>query len=157
MGDVGRYLLSVIAVSIICAVATNLIDKSSAHYPVVRLLTGVFLSITVLSPLTSIHISDISAYFEAIEQDGEFYSGQGIQAASELTSSSITDQLQTYILDKASSLGADVHAEVILRDDSVYSISTVSISGNISPYVKTRLQQTLCDELGLSEEQLIWN
>lgn len=157
MDDIRSYLLSVIAASVICSVALNLIDKKSAHYAVIKLLTGVFLSITVIAPLTGIEFTDLSAYFENVALEGERISKQGIETATDFAVSSISEQLEAYILDKAYSLGVDAEVEVELSEDESLSLSAVKVSGAISPYAKSKLQQIICDDLGLSEDQLIWH
>lgn len=157
MDDIRGYLLSVIAASVICAVTLNLIDKKSAHYAVIKLLTGVFLSITVIAPLTGVEFSDLSAYFENVELEGDHISKQGIEAATDFTATSISEQLEAYILDKAYSLGVEAEVEVELSEDATFSLAAVKISGAISPYAKSKLQQIICNDLGLSEDKLVWH
>lgn len=156
MADIRQYLLSVIVASVISAIALNLIDRRNTHHAVLRLLTGVFLSITVIAPLTDITLSNLTEYFETVEYDGDHVAGQGIEAASDLRKTSISDQLEAYILDKAYSLGVTADVEVELSDDDSFSVARVRIHGVVSPYTKTKIQETICRDLGLTEDKLIW-
>ena len=115
------------------------------------------MSITVIAPLTGVEFSDLSAYFETVELEGDHISRQGIAAATDLASLSISEQLEAYILDKAYSLGVDAEVKVELIEDESFAVSAVKVSGAISPYTKSKLQQIICKDLGLSEDKLIWH
>ena len=66
----------------------------------------------------------------------------------------IKAQTETYIEDKAEALGATVTAGVTLAGDMLPW--QVELTGEVSPYVKTRLAQTIWAELGIPEERQVW-
>lgn len=67
---------------------------------------------------------------------------------------SIKAQTEAYILDKAAELGASVQAEVSVNAD--LRPDGAVLTGNVSPYVKSRLSALLETQLGIAKEALVW-
>lgn len=156
MDQISQYLISVVAAAIISSIAITLISKKSAHGTVVKLLVGIFMSITVVSPLTSFRLSDIGTYLESAEYSAESVANNGSEVAFQEMSVIISEQTQAYILDKASSLGLQLEVDVTLTESTPPVPHAAILMGDASPYAKMRLQQLITNDLGISEDNVIW-
>ena len=155
MGPIREYLLSVSVAAIVCAVARRLLDRKGTPAAMGKLLTGLFMTFTVLSPLTDLSFgplqdmtSDFRQQAQQAVQEGEAYSNSALR-------NGITERVQAYILDKAVEMGANIQVQVILSDDAYPVPEQVRIQGDISPYARNQLKRIL-EELGVAEENQIW-
>lgn len=156
MEDIRQYLLSVITSAIICAVVINIIGKKGALSSVIRLLTGLFLIYTVLSPWTNFRLDNLTSYFSDLELSASVAASDGKESAIQATASIIKSQVEAYILDKASLLDMDITVEVTVEGSSPPSPTYIKIKGAFSPYGKQRLEQIISDELGIPKENQSW-
>ena len=155
MDAIRQYLLTVIIGAMICAIATKLCGKSSANSAIVKLLAEIFMLILLVSPLLKLKISDMTLIFE----DDTFAAdaiAAGESYADEQTEGLIKESITAYILDKASTLDADVRVEIDLSDTVPQVPNSIVIYGDVSPYTKTVLKRMIADELGIPEESQIW-
>lgn len=157
MDDLKNYFLSIILVAAICGICSSLVSKGSASGGLIRILTGVFLAITVISPLVNIRFDQFESYMEDVYIDGDLAAEAGADLAAEETAVIIKEELETYILEKAKAIGANITAAVILTDESIPRPQSVEISGSISPYNKRIMIDYIVKQLGIPEEQQKWN
>ena len=151
-----QYLLSLIASALLCSVVYGLLDKKSGYFPIIKLICGLFISITAIAPLTNISIPDISGYIGNTKFDANQFINEGQTATYESMASIITANLESYILDVANEIGADIQTEIILDELTPPSPRSIKIIGNVSPYKKQQLQQIIEKQLGIPEEYQIW-
>ena len=144
------YILSVTAAAVLAAILRCL-----AAGKLTKLLTGLFLAVTVLSPLVRLEIPDPARWLEDYMADGEAAAQAGEKKAKEYSAVIISAEMEAYILDKAASLGCVLDAEVRLDDGGLPE--SVTLSGNLSPADKAELTRILGRDLGLGEEALVWN
>ncbi len=156
MEDVRQYLLSLIAAAIICAVIISIIGKKGALTPVIKLLAGLFMLYTALSPWTKLRLDGVISYFSDLELKASVTASDGNASALQSTASIIKEQTEAYILDKASSVGTDISVEVIVEGTTPPAPCYVKISGTVAPYHKQRLSQIISDELGIPKENQWW-
>ena len=156
MNGIRQYLLSVTAAAILCAVLNSLTENKTTQAALVKLVAGIFLTVTVLLPWTRLDMYGLSDYWDHFAVDGNAAASAGASYAYEETAAIIKSQTQAYILDKASSLGAVVNVDVKLSNDTLPIPSSVTISGSLSPYAKERLKRYIADELNIPEEQQAW-
>ena len=156
MNGIREYLLSVICAGVICGVVTSLAGKKSANGAIIRLISGLYMSITLISPLVNIQLTDYTDYFNrfAIESDNAVFSGES--AAEEELYSIIKSQTEAYILDKAGSMDAVLDVEVTVNEDSPPVPCGVTITGTISPYAKEILSRLIANDLGIQKEDQNW-
>lgn len=152
-----QYLLSIIGASIIAALLIRITDGKGSYSAIARLLTGIFLSITVLSPIAKIRIADISSYIDSFEFHAADAVSSGEQWSVSQMHTIIKSQTEAYILEKAQSLGAELSVQVSLSDANPPVPVAADISGDIDPFTKQRLQRIIMDELGISKENQVWN
>ena len=59
MEGVSRYILSISAAAIICAIAKATVDEKSAGGAMIRLIAGLIMAFTVISPVVDIDFGDL--------------------------------------------------------------------------------------------------
>lgn len=153
MEAIKGYLLSVTAAALVCGIVTTLGGKSSGISKLLKLLCGLFLAATVVKPLVDVKIGDIWDFAENLTVSSDAAVAMGENVAAEEMERIIKQKTQTYILDKAKALGADVTVEVSLEG---YIPSSVTVKGDLSPYVKSNLSASIARELNIPPEEQVW-
>ena len=148
------YILSVTCAGVFAAILRTLAGEG-AMGKLVKLLGGLFLAVTVLSPLVKFEIPDPARWLEDYMAEGEAAARAGEVMAKEYSASIISAEVETYILDKAADLGCDITAEVGLDDGQLPQ--SVVLRGEISIAQKAELTRLLARDLGLGEEAVIWS
>ena len=151
-----QYLLSVTAAALLCSVIQNLAGKKGTCSAIVKMLCGLFMSVTLFSPLLRQRLPSFSYYFEAMEAEGSSVAEEGWKSAKEAMSGIIKEKTETYILDKASALDVCIQAEVMISDADVPYPSHVKIQGPAAPYAKQQLQSWIEATLGIPKENQSW-
>lgn len=157
MEAIRQYLTTIITAVVITVLSIQILGKSSSYAPIIRMIAGVFLTITVISPITTVNISKIYDYFEQFKTSSECYITDGTSWRRSQTSSYIKAQAESYILDKAASLGITLSANIELSDSDPPIPVAVELNGDINPYLKQRLQRLIEEDLGVKLEAQTWN
>lgn len=156
MQPIAEYLLSVTGAAIISAVILRLLEGKGSAASIAKMLTGIFMAVTVIGPITQVRLSDALELLPDISADAQAAVSEGEASAKNALAESISSQLEAYILDKAAQLGVTLIVEVELSDDIIPTPARVRLKGNVSPYAKTRLQDILRSDLGIDKENQIW-
>lgn len=156
MNLVGQYLLSVVAVALIVSVSNSLIEKRGVIGSILKLITGVALTLAIVSPFTDLNIQNFDPLFSYAEADASGVVLEGKMAAQSEISAYIYKQMQAYILDKATALGLDIRVDILLTDDSPPVVESIIINGMASPYAKKRLLLYIINDLGVTEDHVVW-
>lgn len=156
MVELRQYILSIIAAAVICGIIIRLVNEKTQTGALVKMLAGLFLTLTVISPLAKIQLSNISTYITELEFDSHSITEAGETMAQESMSSIIMAQTESYILEKASSLHLNVSVDVKLSQDAIPVPREITIKGDASPYAKAQLQSCIVNDIGISEEYLTW-
>lgn len=156
MEEIRTYLISVTAASLVCGIVNTLAGKKGTISSVIKLLTGLFLALTVVRPVVDLSIPDLNSYISSINTDAQAAVADGKNMASAELSAIIKAQTQAYILDKAASLGVDMEVEVILSDGAPPLPVGVILTGAVSPYAKAHLSTYLEETLGIPREAQQW-
>lgn len=151
-----EYVLSIVFAGIICAIARCLLDENTSTGKILKILTGIFMCVTVLAPLSKISFSDITYYFESLSADSAMYVDDGKTAAQNSISGIIKSQSEAYILDKAKSMGLDISVEVELDDNNNSIPCGITISGSVSPYIKEVMGDYIEETIGITKENQRW-
>lgn len=156
MDTIRQYILSITGATIICSLVTSLLGKREAYAQIVKLLAGIFIVVTAVSPIRKIQLSEylqfedsLSAEADAVVQEGEFMAEEAMKTI-------IMEQVEAYILDKATSLGLEIDVEVVVSMTSPPVPTEVIISGAASPYGKSKLKQYIIRDLQIPEENIRW-
>lgn len=154
MGALKELVISVSAGGIIAALISGFFGDKTLTGRLIHLLTGLFLTLVVLQSVLSVELEDYSSYFQSFRLEGEAVTEQGSALARDSMGDIIKTNTETYILDKAKMLGAQLEVEVTLNDDHMPLL--VRLEGAVSPYTRSRLQQMMEDELAVAKENQHW-
>ena len=156
MTSIGQYWLSVTAAGLIgCACKQLLPEKGTAAH-MGRMLAGLFLVFTVISPLADVELGRWDWTLSDLRQQAEAAVIAGQENSKAALQHGIKQRTEAYIWDKAQKLEANLAVEVTLSDDTIPVPVSVRLSGNISPYAKRQLQDILETELGIPKEAQQW-
>ena len=156
MDAIRTYFLSVTAAAIICAILKGFLNQGGAPAQLVKLLSGIFLSIIALRPLAQFDLGSLADLNFDYSMDAEAAVAEGENIAADALAELIKSNTEAYILDKAQSFGVSLSVDVTVSDDQIPVPQTVHLTGNASPYVKAQLSALLTDQLGIAKEDLIW-
>ena len=152
------YILSVIASAIFVTAIMALIGKSSSFYKILRLMCGLFMTLVLVLPLVRSKIVIPSYYLEDVYKEADWITANAQAEVQQQICNVIKEQTEAYILEKASALNADITVSVKLALDTQYPTpESVHIKGNISPYARRLLSQTIQDDLGIASEDQVWS
>ena len=156
MGTVGAYLLSVSAAALLCGLVRYFPGKKGTSAAVGNMVAGVFLLVTIISPLTNIHEFTLENILDSWQEEAADAAQLGINEAKKAQNTIIKQQLEAYILDKATEYHADLQVEITLSKTGNAVPVAVSLQGAIAPYAKQQLQEMLENDLGISKENQQW-
>ena len=129
--------------------------KGSVH-SAVKLITGIALTVTVISPLVHLDDLNFSSVLDIISADGQWAIEDGEKAAFNQISESIKEESESYILNKANALGMQITADVSVEASMPPVPRQVTITGTISPYGKAQISRFIMEDLGIAEEDQLW-
>ena len=156
MEQIRQYLLSVIAAAILCGIVNTIIGKKGAYFAIVRLICGLFMALTVISPLVKIQLNDLTDYVNGLSWQANTAVANGEAMALDEMGAIIKAQTEAYILDKAVSMELDIDVEVTLSSEMPPIPCTVTVKGAVSPYAKEVLRKYIANDLGIPEEDQLW-
>lgn len=151
-----QYLLSVVAAAIICGIVTKLLGKKGTQGAVGRLVAGLFLAFTVIAPLRSVHIGDLSSVTKVYSSEAGMAVEEGKKQTAQALQAGIKEGCEAYILDKAQSLNVELEVVVTLSDEDIPTPISIQLSGNVSPYAKIKLIDIITKDLGIPKEAQKW-
>lgn len=148
--------MSVTGAAIVCAIIVRLLPAKGTAAAMGKMLTGLFLAFTVLSPWTKVQLGMLADLTQDLEMQGSQAAAQGSAQANSALREIITQQVTTYIMDKAQDLGAELEVSVQVSKDPMPVPVQVRLRGRISPYARGVLQTFLEEELGIAKEKQVW-
>ncbi len=150
------YIISVVSAAILCAVTRSLLNEKTAAGQIVKLLSGLLMTVTVISPLINVTFDNIADYFDGLSIEANTYVANGEAAAQNTIAGIIKSQTEAYILDKANRMGLEIAVEVELNEDDNSIPCGVRIAGALSPYAKEVMSEYMEDMLGIAKENQKW-
>lgn len=157
MNRVSQYLLSILAGALLVSISNTLVKKKGALSSILKLITGVTLTMLIVSPWTGITIDTVGYSLSEIEAEAAIVVENGKQVAQNEISIYIKEQTEAYILDKAFDLGLDISVDVTLTEEMPPEIASVSVKGFASPFAQKQIMILICEDLGVTEECLVWS
>ena len=155
MESIRQYILSVISIALLCSFV-QLLFQDDHHAGLVKVITGLMVTLTVISPLCRTGSVRLEQYFATITSDGSWAVEEGQTAAEHTIADIIKDRTSAYICDKASTFGASIDVDVELTGTSPPTPSRIIVKGDASPYVKKQLTEYIHKEFDISEEDQLW-
>ena len=156
MEDLGRYILSIALAAIAIGIFRSILDPKGATTNLISFAGGVFLIFTVIHPIKNLDIPDFSSIFADVTFEGEAASRAGEEMAISAMGDIIIRDTETYILDKAESLGLDVEVTVAVSSDAIPV--PVSVRGEYSgsrTHIE-KLSEIIEQDLAIPKEQQLW-
>lgn len=144
-----EYLLGILCAAFLCAIVTSV---GGAGQGTRKLICGVFLALSVLHPLGSFDLPELS--LDPILEEARDAARDGQTQALAAKTDIITDALEAYILSKASELDLTVEAAVTLTADGLPD--SVTLTGPASPWEREQLSGAITAALGLGKEDIRW-
>jgi len=151
-----QYLLSIIATAIFVSIITKLISNKSPHYVFIQTIAGVLIVMTIIAPLSNMQLDAYLFLYEDLTVEAQGEIDHGVESANTAIRAVIKEQTETYILEKADSMGADLRAQITLDSGNQPFPIAVKISGDVSPYVKKQLISIISNDIGIPEEMQTW-
>lgn len=157
MGAVRGWLLAVITVSLLCAVADALMPAGAVKR-VGRLVCGLVLMGAILSPIARLDVEGSQWWL-----DSYFSSVRSREAELEDTVNSqmkliIEREYAAYILDKAAQLGLEctVRVECELSEDGLYLPLWTEVAGLRTAGAQEKLIRIISEDLGVPAQSQIY-
>ena len=156
MGAVRGWLLAVIAVSLLCAVADALMPPGGVRR-VGRLVCGLVLMGAVLSPVAELDVEEGWRWLEDYLASVHSREAELTQTVESQRKVIIEQEYAAYIVDKAAELGVTCEARVECRrsEDGLYLPCRTEIAGPMTDGVRARLSQVIEEDLGVPESEQI--
>lgn len=153
MTGVRQYVISLVTAALICGILSGFFENGATKQ-LIKLLCALFLTFTAISPVTDIDLAGLTEYMQSYSAQAENTAAMGERMAEEAMTDIIKTKAESYILDKAADLQAEITAEVFVDDHNIPT--EAKLSGEISPYAKERLKEILESDLGITKENQIW-
>ena len=157
MGAVRSWLLAVIAVSLLCAVAEALMP-SGAVKRVGRLVCGLVLLAAILSPAVRLDVAEgerwLAECFASMEPRRENLE----ETVNNQMKIIIEGEYAAYIVDKAAEFGLTCSARVECRvsEEGLYLPLRVRVSGALTDRERARIAQIIWEDLGVPEPEQLY-
>lgn len=157
MGAVRSWLLSVIAASLICALADALMPPGAVRR-VGRLVCGLVLLGAILSPLTQLDLSGGQRWLEDYLASLDDREAELTETVNSQMKVIIEQEYAAYIVDKAAQMGltCGVRAECGLSEEGLYLPLRVSVSGALTERERAQIAQIIREDLGVPESEQLY-
>jgi len=153
IGNWEQYFLSLFICSLGCSIAAQM-TEGSKQKALLRFISGIVLVIVLFRPLTDLELDALLVLPAGNWEIADDYIAEGEKTARDEMEKHIKASCETYILEKAKKLGADIAVQVSLDEDQVPAY--IVIRGELEPEVQKKLQETLVTDLGVPKENLQW-
>lgn len=157
MSSIGAYIISILCAAIVCGILTSLVSKNKVSGGIIRMISGILLSIAVVAPLVNMKWEELETYISSVQVDAASAAEEGSQAANAETSAIIKKELEAYILEKAAAMNLTISVQITMTEDFPPQPYSVRLSGSISPYNRKMIENYIASELGIPEERQVWN
>ena len=155
MDNLRRYIVSLICAALICSIVKILAGGIKASNIIINIVCGLFMMITVLSPVLDFEIPDLNSVFQPVYSEAVKISTDAMEASREDMAVIIKEETRAYILEKANLNNMDIDVEVKLDEQGLVPCG-VTITGQVSPYDKTVLTNYIYRTLNIPEEAQKW-
>ena len=152
----GQYILSIGLAALLTAIIGEFSDRKSATGTIIRMICGLFLAFTVISPITDLNFGILDAFSQELDADTSTAISIGEELRQESVRELIKQETEAYILDKARLLGCSLEVTVSVCEAEVPVPESVRITGNVSASARRELEIVLSQELGISKENQQW-
>lgn len=156
MDSIIKYILQITAAAVLCAFVKTILPDSNTSGKMLRIITGIFLILTVLSPVLKFRLEGIDDFLSDFSVSADSVTADGQKMAGNAMASIIKSNTETYILSEARKLRLQIDVEVMTDQSNPPVPCAVIIKGNVSPYNRNELKGIIGRQLGISEENIQW-
>lgn len=151
-----NYLLSLCAAAFLTTIAASLLPKGGIRR-VLGICSAMVMAITALRPFVSLNANTLSQSIAQLEMQAEA-ARTGIEIENtELIAAIIKQNAQTYILDKAKSIGLDADVEVTVKTDAAYPYpASVVLYADATAAQRKQLGTYIAETFAIAEEEQAW-
>ena len=149
MSALSGYLMRLVCAAVICAMIHCVAGGSQG---IRRLTAGIFLSLTVLSPIGEFELPELD--LELFHADAMAAADEGTNQAEKMRSDIILEACEAYIWNKAAEMGLELEIRMALDPEGMPL--SVELTGMASPLERQKLTQTIVQELGIRKEDVTW-
>ena len=149
-----QYVISVVAAAMLCGIVVRLFPNGSGKQ-VGKLICGLFLAYTVLSPISRVDFSKLPDFSLRCMDDAEDAAAMGENLARDSMADIIKEETEAYILDKAEAYQAQITADVSLTPDGLPE--SVTYTGAPSDEIRQLLENMVTEDLGIPKENQRWS
>ncbi len=157
MTAVRSWLLAVIAVSLLCAVADALMPQGAIKR-VGKLVCGLVLIGAVLSPGASLDVEEGQRWLDSCLSGAEWREEELKNEVNSQMKTIIEQEYAAYIVDKAAGLGltCTVQVECALSEDGLYLPVRTEVAGPQTAEVQAQLIRIISEDLGVPDSAQIY-
>ena len=149
-----QYVISVVAAAMLCGIVVRLFPNGSGKQ-VGKLICGLFLAYTVLSPISRVDFSNLPDFSLGCMDDAKDAAAMGENLARDSMADIIKEETEAYILDKAEAYQAQITADVTLTQDGLPE--SVTYTGAPSDEIRQLLENMVTEDLGIPKENQRWS
>lgn len=149
-----QYLLSILICALICGIISQTL-MDTKRKKLVREICGIVITISIFYPLTEVKLEKYMQFPDADWKDVDFYILAGEKMSSTEHEKYIKTYCETYILDKAKVLEAEIDIEIILNEEKVPYLAAIQYAGDGK--IQNELQKILETDLGIAKENQKWS
>ena len=152
----GDYILGLIAVAMLCAVAAALSDQDSIGGKLVKRMAAIVMVISILRPALQLRPISYMNIWEELSDGGQLAISEGERTATVKRNEIIISRTTAYILDIAEDFGADLVVDVSLQESGLPVPAQVTLRGTCSPYARQRISEMIAGDLDIEREDQVW-
>lgn len=152
MSALGQYILTVSVAAVMTSLIRCILTEGLTG-EVMKLISGLILAITMLSPLKRIDLSPDMLTGFMNSETADLYCDAGAAMAETAISDIIQQETEAYILSKANEWNAQIQVDVSVQERIP---NAVQIHGNVSPEMQRRITLFMEQDLGIPREKQVW-
>ena len=152
MEDLAEYVFRISSASIAAGIILALV-RGSSQENLIKILCGIFMTITALSPISTFRVPDLMNDSISFSDQAEHAVKAGEDLANQMRSEIIKQQTESYILDKAAVSNMELNVNVQVLDGLPRAIY---LCGEYSEIQKENFSAMITDELGIPKENQQW-
>ena len=137
MDGLVQYLYSILVAALVCSVV-QLFPLSGTAKELTKLLCGLVMTISVLSPLRKYDSLNLPNTIFDISSDAQFIATEGEWSARNAMTAIIKEECDAYIQNKAAELDTAVTCCVQITDDLLPTPVSATITGAVSSQIRTQ-------------------
>lgn len=148
-----QYLLSILICTLTCGIISQIL-MDTKRKKLVRMICGIVIGIAIFYPLTKVNLEKYMYFPDADWKDSDFYISAGEKLSLTEQEKCIKTYCETYILDKAKELDAEIAVEIVLNEEKLPCFAQIQYGTDSK--IQNELQRILETELGISKENQKW-